>query len=91
MARPPVVLEFAERVQRYQHDPTTAGALLAWLEDYAHFDPLCDDTPCRWLAPKVLERLRAARTGRVTPERAHGAIVALIPEYDAQRAQWPRG
>ena len=91
MALPHVVVDFAERVRRYERDPTMADALLAWLADYAHFDPLFDDTPCRWLAPKVLERLRAAQAGRTTPEQAHGAIVSLLPEYDAQRAQWPQG
>jgi hypothetical protein len=91
VALPQIVVDFAERVRRYEREPTTADALLSWLEDYRHFDPLCDDTPCRWLAPKVLERLQAAQAGRITAEREHAAIVALLSEYNVQRAQWPEG
>jgi hypothetical protein len=63
-----VVRGLAERVERHRRDPATAEALAAWLEDDARVDQLRDDTPCRWLASKVLER--RGRRGTDAPPRS---------------------
>jgi hypothetical protein len=60
---------------------------VAWLEDDARVDPLRDDTPCRWPAPKLLERPRAARDGRTVREWARAMSVALIPGAGLPRVQ----